>query len=232
VTPCTELAERAGLKVRHGVVVNPFLVTSDPSICAIGEIAEFEGATCGTTAAAQEQARAAAAAVAGGAPNPYRGSTPLNVLKIRGLELCSAGNLATPGPAYESIVLSDIASRYYKRCVVHRNRLVGALLVGDISELATYRNWIEDQLELDDMRSRILRSGGDGHAMEPPKGRLVCSCHNVGEENLRDAIRDGCNDLDTLCARSRAGTGCGSCRSEVDAVLRRSARAVVPAAAL
>ena len=53
----------------------------------------------------------------------------------------------------------------------------------------------------------------------PLKGRLICSCNNVGEGNLEDLIKDGCCELEALCSKSGAGAGCGSCRPEVKRVL-------------
>ncbi|OWW18720.1 NAD(P)/FAD-dependent oxidoreductase [Noviherbaspirillum denitrificans] len=41
VLPNTELAERAGLAVRNGILVNEFLVTSDPDISAVGDCVQF-----------------------------------------------------------------------------------------------------------------------------------------------------------------------------------------------
>lgn len=39
--PNVELAERAGLKVENGIVVDPFLRTNDPDIYAAGDVASF-----------------------------------------------------------------------------------------------------------------------------------------------------------------------------------------------
>jgi ferredoxin-nitrate reductase len=61
-------------------------------------------------------------------------------------------------------------------------------------------------------------------------GKLVCSCNNVGEGNLKTTIQSGCKDFSTLCATTGAGTGCGSCRPEVRAILEnvlKEAEAVV-----
>jgi len=41
VTPATELARDAGLEVDNGIVVDEYLVTSDPAISAIGDCANF-----------------------------------------------------------------------------------------------------------------------------------------------------------------------------------------------
>ncbi|QGN32868.1 NAD(P)/FAD-dependent oxidoreductase [Microlunatus sp. Gsoil 973] len=47
VTPRTELAEKAGLEVDDGVIVDEFLTTSDPDILAAGDIASYPDAILG-----------------------------------------------------------------------------------------------------------------------------------------------------------------------------------------
>jgi ferredoxin-nitrate reductase len=70
---------------------------------------------------------------------------------------------------------------------------------------------------------QLLRSGGPA---TPVLGKLVCSCNNVGADNLRQAITTGCGSLAELCATTGAGTGCGSCRPEVQRLLEESLVAV------
>ena len=55
-TPNIEIAKACGLECKRGVVVNEYLLTNDPNIYAIGEIAEFKGFLYGITAAAEQQA--------------------------------------------------------------------------------------------------------------------------------------------------------------------------------
>ena len=55
--------------------------------------------------------------------------------------------------------------------------------------------------------------------MGTPTTALVCSCNNVGSENIKNKISEGCTQLKDLCAATGAGTGCGSCRPEVQKIL-------------
>lgn len=49
---------------------------------------------------------------------------------------------------------------------------------------------------------------------------LVCRCHGVTEEQIRNAItEDACDDVDKIAALTFAGTGCGSCKVDVQKVL-------------
>ena len=218
--PNIELAKAADLNCKRGVVVDPFLRTNDPNVFAIGEIAEFEGFLYGITAAAEQQAAIVANYLRGDISQYYEGSLLMNILKMHGTELCSLGMVECPDdPSYEEVVFIDKAKRYYKKCIIHNDRLVGAILIGDKSEFLEFRDLIQQKLELSEKRIQLLRSGKPA---EPVLGKLVCSCSNVGEGNLLSRIEQGCTDLVQLCQLSGAGMGCGSCRSEVKTILEKS----------
>ena len=46
------------------------------------------------------------------------------------------------------------------------------------------------------------------------KGPIVCSCMNVGANEIMAAVAAGAMDADAIGAATQAGTNCGSCRSE------------------
>jgi len=216
-TPNIEIAKAADLICKRGVVVNDYMQTSDPDIFAIGEIAAHKGQLFGITAAAEQQAEIVARYLGGNIARYYDGSISMNILKIHGMDMCSLGEVECPDdPAYEEVVFIDKAKRYYKKCIIHKDHLIGAILIGDKVEFLEYKNLIENKIELSEKRLQLLRSG---KTVEPVKGRLVCSCNNVGEGNLMNRISDGCKDHLQLCQLSGAGMGCGSCRPEVKNIL-------------
>lgn len=219
-TPNIELAKTCGLECKHGVVVNEYLLTNDPSIYAIGEIAEFKGSLYGITAAAEQQAEIVARHLGGDISTFYQGSLLMNILKMHGTDLCSLGLPEAPAndPSYEEVVFIDKAKRYYKKCVIHNDRLVGAILIGDKTEFLEFRDLIENKIELSDKRLALLRSGKKA---ERVIGKLVCSCGGIGEGNIVNKIKDGCTEFKALCIASGAGLGCGSCRSEVQVILEK-----------
>jgi len=215
--PNIELAREAGLHCQRGVLVNERLQTSDPDIFAVGEIAEFNGTLYGITAAAEQQAGVAACYLGGDIASRYEGTVLMNILKVHGFDLCSIGLVQRPNEQeYEEIVFIDKSRRYYKKCIIHQDRLVGAILIGDKAEFQEFRELIAGGIELNEKRLRLLRSGG---RTEPVLGTLVCSCNNVGSGNIRNKIAEGVRDLAGLCAATGAGTGCGSCRPEVKKIL-------------
>lgn len=57
-------------------------------------------------------------------------------------------------------------------------------------------------------------------------GALVCSCMSVGLNTLRSAIAEGAASVDALGACTGAGTNCGSCRPELEALLATTPQAL------
>ncbi|HEU0228512.1 MAG TPA: (2Fe-2S)-binding protein, partial [Arachidicoccus soli] len=148
------------------------------------------------------------------------GSLLMNILKMHGTDLCSLGLTTIPSgdSSYEEVLFIDKAKRYYKKCIIHHDRLVGAILIGDKTEFIEFKDLIENKIELSEKRLALLRSGKKA---EPVLGKLICSCGNVGEGNIINKIKEGNMQLKSLCTSSGAGLGCGSCRSEIQVILER-----------
>ncbi len=218
--PNIGLAEKAGIATKRGVLVDEYLQTDADGIYAIGEIAEYNAILNGTTAAAEQQADVVAKSMNGDLNSWYNGSLSMNILKFSDLDLCSLGMVEVPLGAgqkdYEEIVFIDKAKRYYKKCIVKQDRLVGAILMGDKLEFAEFKTLIEQQIELSEKRLSLLRSG---KKIEPVIGKLICSCNNVGDGNITQLVKNGCHVLNDLCNKSGAGLGCGSCKTEVQSIL-------------
>ena len=215
--PNIELGKECHLDFKSGIIVNEKLQTSDPDIYAIGEIAEFEGRLFGITAAAEQQADVLAHHLNGDIASYYQGTLLMNIIKVHGFDLCSMGLSERPNTTdYEEIVFIDQAKRYYKKCIIQHDRLVGAILIGDKNEFLEFKELIANRTELSEKRLQLLRSG---KAAAPVIGKLVCSCNNVGEGNIKQEIAKGCTSLKEICNLTGAGTGCGSCRPEVQRLL-------------
>lgn len=50
-------------------------------------------------------------------------------------------------------------------------------------------------------------------------GTIVCSCFEVGEKSIRQAIRQGADNIDKLAKQLKCGSNCGSCLPEIRAML-------------
>ncbi|MFD4912970.1 NAD(P)/FAD-dependent oxidoreductase [Streptomyces virginiae] len=145
VRPRTGLAQAAGLEVRKGIVVDDRLRTSDPHIHAIGDCAEHAGQVYGLAGAALEQADALAAFLTG-EPTRYTGTRALTRLTLtadghRALDLAAFGE-TTALPGDDVVRLADATRRTYRKVVLRGDRLVGGVLLGELSTVgALARTW-------------------------------------------------------------------------------------------
>ncbi|MFG2991193.1 NAD(P)/FAD-dependent oxidoreductase [Streptomyces sp. NPDC048257] len=149
VRPRTGLAKAAGLDVRTGIVVDDHLRTSDPDIHAIGDCAEHAGQVYGLAGAALEQADTLAALLTG-KPAQYTGTRALTRLTLTTgegtggngpLDLAAFGE-TTPLPGDDVVRLADATRRTYRKVVLRGDRLVGGVLLGELSTVgALARTW-------------------------------------------------------------------------------------------
>lgn len=69
-----------------------------------------------------------------------------------------------------------------------------------------------------DVDPELLLAGEELHREET--GKLICSCHEVGEKQIAAAIERGCDDLEKLGETLLCGTKCGSCVPELTQMVR------------
>ena len=213
-----EIAQTANLNCGRGVVINDFFQSSDPNIYAIGEIAEHKKLLFGITAAAEEQADLLVRYLLGDTSEQYSGSLLMNILKVEALDFCSIGLTEVPNDRddYEEIVFTDMTKRVYKKIIIHNDIMLGCILIGNKAEFVEYRDIIRNKTELGDKREELLRGSGESRKI---LGELVCSCNAVGKGNIQEEVKNGCTDFNEICQNTGAGTGCGSCKPEVKAIL-------------
>ena len=159
--------------------------------------------------------------IAGDISEAYNGSVLMNILKFNNLSLCSIGEINIPedDDSYDEVVFTDISKRYYKKCIVKDDLLIGAVLMGDKNEFAEFKTMIESKIEMSDKRNTLLRGSSND---VPVLGKLVCSCSQVGAGNIEEAIQKGCINFTELCNKTGAGLGCGSCKTEVKEILNNT----------
>ncbi len=60
-----------------------------------------------------------------------------------------------------------------------------------------------------------------------PDSAQICNCNGVSKGRLVQAIQGGCRSLKSLCEATRAGTGCGSCKPQVQAILEMASEGLM-----
>ena len=154
IRPCVQLARDAGLDVGRGIVVGDDLATSAPDVYALGECAEHRGVCYGLVEPAYEQARVLARNLAGENAR-YTGSLLSTNLKVSGVSVFSAGDVLGATNT-DSIVLSDPGRNTYRKLVIGKDRLEGAVLVGDTSDALWYLDLIRSGRPVSDLRNDLV----------------------------------------------------------------------------
>lgn len=229
IRPSTALAREAGLHCERGIVVSDTLQTYDPRIYAVGECVQHRGATYGLVAPLWEQARVCANHLAHKGTARYEGSMTSTKLKVTGIDLFSAGDLAA-GEDGEEMIYQDAARGVYKKLVVRDGRIRGAVLYGDTLDGSWYFQLMRDGADIGDMRENLLfgqaHVGDAGHADEATRvtamadSAEICGCNGVCKGEIVAAITaKRLFTLDEVRAHTKASSSCGSCTGLVEAIL-------------
>jgi len=215
IRPRDELASACGLEIgpRGGIVVNDFLETGDPNIHAIGECASHRGTTYGLAAPSFQMADVLASNLAG-MRRRFPGCDMSTWLKLPGL------HVATLGRYQEGE--TDLCSQgdgSYRRLVFDKNRLVGAVALGEWTDLPRVQELVERRGRVWRwQRERFLRTGclwlrrAPRPVSEWPASALVCNCVGVRRAALTSACAAGCATVEQLASATGASTVCGSCQ--------------------
>jgi len=224
IRPNVDLGRKAGLTVNRGIVVNDYMETSHPDIFAVGECVEHNGVCYGLVAPLLEQAKVLAATISGHRGPTYAGSVQAAKLKIMGVDVFSAGAWED-GPGASPVRFEDPALGVYKKVVLRDGRLSGVILVGDTSDSHRYMDWLRTGADLATHRRQLLfpppaaDTGLDVAQMAD--SATVCGCVGVTKGAIIGAIhQQGINTLSQLKEATRASTGCGSCTSLCQELLK------------
>ena len=233
IRPNFELAKRAGLDVNRGVVVTDDMRTSDPDIFAVGECVEHRGQVFGLVAPLWDQAKTCAARLNGNEGASFTTRPLATSLKITGVDVFSAGALMAADEADDEITLRDDRRGLYKKIVLRDNRLVGAVLYGDIADGSWYLGLMQNRTDIANMRDRLVF----GEAFVRPDGALsagpdvaalagdaqICDCNGVAKATILTAIsRKGLHTLEDVRAHTKASASCGQCTPLVKALLQHA----------
>ena len=227
IRPRVDAAAESDIPINRGILVDDTLATHVPNVYAVGECAEHRERVYGLVQPIYEQCGVLADVLTGVNPAArYGGSKLYSRLKVAGVEVASMGDVDTKEAGDETVQVIEESRGVYRKLVVRHGRLAGAVLVGDASASAGLVRRFERGDPLPMNRLDVLASPDRGAPADADEA--VCKCHNVSEAGVRSAIAGGCRTLQDVSARTGAGTGCGSCRGQLAAILLKAG---VPAAA-
>lgn len=155
IRPNMALAQSAGLRCNRGVLVNDTMQTFDPSIYAVGECIEHRGQTFGLVEPLWGQAFICASHLAEHGSLTFKSPTVPTQLKVSGCDVFSAGDFE-PKDDFEDIVLNDEKRQIYKRIIIQKDKVIGAVLFGDTEDGTWYAELIADQTPITSIRNKLL----------------------------------------------------------------------------
>ena len=175
VKPNLLLKEVPGLKVQQGIVVDNNGRTSLDNVFAAGDVAEAPDPLQDKLSlnlnwiSAKEQGRITGRTMAGAADD-YQGSVALNSLNFLGCAVNTLGITSVPTTEISDTAsvkdeklteLIDPTNRpgVYRKVILRRGKLVGAILIRDITFSGAYHRLIREQLDVGDLGSEILTGG-------------------------------------------------------------------------
>jgi nitrite reductase (NADH) large subunit len=231
IRPNAQLAKNAGLTVGAGIVVNDSMASvDDENIFAVGECAQHRGQVYGLVAPLWEQTAVLADRLTARRPEAeYKGSRISTKLKVMGIELVVMGDKEAHDANDEVAVYAEPARGIYKKLIVRGGRLAGAILMGEAAMAPALLQAFDRGSILPENRAELLFPLAIGDGLGPvgiesmPEDAQICNCNGVSKGAVIKAVKGGCRSLKAVCDATRAGTGCGSCKTQVKQILELAA---------
>ena len=225
IRPNAEIGTRAGLTVERAIVVdNHMRSVDDMNVYVVGECAQHRGMVYGLVAPLWDQAKVFADHITErNRDAAYHGSKLATKLKVMGVELASMGLTEPKEERDEIIQFQEPKKGTYKKLIVRDGRLVGGILLGDISKAAFLMQAFDRDSPLPDERLSLLFDLGAPSQKvtidEMPAESQVCNCNGISKATIGAAVAAGHKTLPAVMNATRAGKGCGSCKGLVGEVI-------------
>ena len=230
ITPNDELGRSAKLELsdRGGIAINERVLTSDPDIYAIGECASYNNTLFGLIAPGYAMAEVAAAHL-GDINKTFEMLTPASRLKLLDLQVGSIGETHLTMDEVDFVYEMNLDKGVYKKLLISKDwkKLIGAILIGEISEFEKIRKTLDAGGDLPPTPHDLLAPVGQPFNVEldMEDDDVVCFCNYVTKGDICKAIDE--KNLKTtgeVMGATYAAGLCGSCIDTVDAVTKQYVR--------
>lgn len=118
----------------------------------------------------------------------------------------------------ELMAYVDEQAGAFRYATFENQQFMGALFVS-WEPVAVARSWLAEQLGRTHSKTDAFRilAGRSGSSRDC--GSIVCACNSVGKATIQSAIAGGARTVNAVGDVTMAGTGCGSCRAEIQGML-------------
>jgi len=196
------------------------LKTSDDNIFAIGECASHCDVIYGLVGPGYQMADVLAGNFAGERMR-FTGADQSAKLKLLGVDVTSLGVPIgeVPYATTASVTSEEGPSQTYRKLILHKRQLVGAVAVGPWEEIGRVQQSIAAgrriwpwNLARFEMTGKIWKTPETQSVASWPDNATVCSCLKISRGTLSRAKSEGCTTIEALACQTGASTVCGSCR--------------------
>ncbi|MFX0200306.1 MAG: NAD(P)/FAD-dependent oxidoreductase [Candidatus Hodarchaeota archaeon] len=154
VRPAIDFLKDSGIRTASGVLVNHYLQTSVPNVYAAGDVAQpydpiyKEHRMVANLGNAREQGRIAGINLTGD-KRDYKGGIAMVAMRYFGIPWISVGAISCPRTTCHEIVgLISEKEGIYEKLLIEDETIVGAILVGDITQGGIFTNLIRNSTQL------------------------------------------------------------------------------------
>ena len=145
IRPNKKLLENTIIKTDVGVVVDEKMQTNIKNVYAAGDIAQLNNRVGGLWSVAIEQGKIAGYNMVG-KDTIYKGVVPVTTLNAFNISLFSVGDINEEN--CNKTITDESNDGIYKRIFIKDNKIVGAILIGDLKHSTLLKSVIEKEKEL------------------------------------------------------------------------------------
>ena len=126
--------------------------------------------------------------------------------------------------AAKTLSYADARRGVSKRVMIEQGCVTAARLTGETAARDWLKEAISEGLPAEAVRQWVLAPVAAMPTARATRGRIVCTCENVGEREIEALVAQGAG-LEALKGELRCGTGCGSCVPELNRMLKTRTKA-------
>lgn len=163
VRPAAAFLKGSDIEINRGILVDDRMATTAEGVFAAGDVAEASDFFSGQKNPmpiwpdAYIQGGIAGISMAGGTKS-YEGGLAMNSIEFFKVSTISMGITNPLNPEeYEILSYQDIQNYQYRKIVLKDNRLVGAVLVGNVDRAGIFSGLIREKIDMTPFRESLLQ---------------------------------------------------------------------------
>ena len=212
--PNIDLADRSGIPINRGIVVNEWMQSTVPDIYAVGDCAELKGKLTHRINQGIDQVDKLVNSFGDCHFGPTKQINCINIKSSKCDEIKFAMSIGDVESYADRMLYYKRGSAYCSLVMHHDHTLHRVFSIGmsniydDAVEKMLYK------LPLTRIQRYAFKLTGRFTLLddEHRKDYLICHCFNISKERIDKLIASGCRDIECISKLTSLGNGCGECK--------------------